>query len=32
LVAGGGRGGGGGGAAVDPGTYIAKVTIGGKDF
>jgi len=29
---GGGRGGGGGGQAVDPGTYIAKITIAGKDY
>jgi len=29
---GGGRGGGGGGAALDPGAYLVKLTVGGKDF
>jgi len=30
---GGGRGGfGGGGAAIEPGTYLLKLTVGGKDY
>jgi hypothetical protein len=29
---GGGRGGFGGGPAIEPGTYLLKLTVGGKDY